>query len=125
MHGEFAEQRLRTAFGLDARAFERDGGVFLDIEKVWTAQVIVAFFNIRINALGLDRGGSLFDHVAIIRIHRNRAVKLTEAAVHRVDYHVIHRKADRTVRGIDLVGIERERGRADEYADCSNSDDAS
>ena len=112
MHGEVAENVAALRAGaFNAPAFECDSREFLDVEKLWTAQMIVALFNLRIDAphvdLRRDRG-----ILRMFPIDFDPAAEARELAVSRAE-ELMHTETNRRTRRIELVALLRRGGRAD------------
>ena len=102
VHGQLARNIATLRSGaFYAPAFKCDPGKFLDIKKFRAAQVIIALFDLRIDATHLDLrsdGGIL----RMFAIDFDLAAEIRELAVSRSE-ELMHTKADRRTRRAKLV----------------------
>jgi hypothetical protein len=113
-HFQFA-----CAVGFDLLRLESDGGIFLHVEEVGTAEVVVAHFDAGIDGSGFDRG---FER----RLAGSGGVlsygtaELGEGAAYGGDPQMTDRKLRRTVSRIKLPSVLRG---SREGGEQSNRDD--
>jgi len=106
MHREIAENVAALRSGsLDASAPERDLGKFSHVKEFRAAQMIVAFFNVRINAAHVDLRGDR-GVLRMFAIDVDLAAETCEFAMGGAE-KLMHGEANRGARGIELVGLVR------------------
>src|SRR5207247_246047 len=92
----------------DLGGFERDGGIFLDVEKVLRFQVLVALGNVGVEAVDFDRAAGA-PSVRLVRIEIDRAFEILERAL-RIRKNVAYLESDAGVFFVDLVGFRPNGG---------------
>ncbi len=124
VHGEIAENVAVLRPGsLDASAPERDLGKFFHVKEFRAAKMVVAFFDVCVDAadvdLRRDRG-----ILRVLAVDLDLAAEPCKLAVSGAE-KLMHGETNRRAGGIELVGLVREGGRTERgenKTDCANSD---
>src|SRR5262249_34310525 len=106
VHRKIAEDVATLRAGpLDAPALERDMGKFFYVEKLRAAQVVVAFFDPRINAAHIDlrTNRRIFRTLAV---DIDPATEVAELAAGRAE-KLMHAETDCRAGRIELVALFR------------------
>src|SRR6266481_3331750 len=104
VHGEIAEDVAALRSGsLDASAPERDLGKFFDVKEFRAAKMVVAFFDVRVDAAHVDLRGDR-RILRMLAIDVDLAAETCKFAVGGAE-KLMHREANRGARGIELVGL--------------------
>ena len=120
VHGEIAENVAALRSGsLDASAPERDLGKFFHVKEFRAAKMVVAFFDVRVDAAHKDLRGDR-RILRMLAIDLNLAAETCEFAMGGAE-KLMHGETNRGAGWIELVGVIRRCGRT-EARDYDGSD---
>jgi len=104
VHCKIANQDGLIPFLSRSLALKCNRRVFLNVEEVCAAQILVPWRDPGIHALGLDRALGFRDALVV---HDDGSRELRKLPLHVVYDQMADRKADGRVRGIDVVSVRR------------------
>jgi len=120
MHREIAEDVAALRSGLlDALAFERHLGKFFDVKEFRAAEMVVPFFDVRVDAAHVDLRGDR-RILRMLAVDVDLAAESCEFAVGGAE-KLMHGETNRGARGIELVGLVRPGG-GTQRKDCQRTD---
>jgi hypothetical protein len=99
--GEVADHFIGLSLFLIVLHLVGDRRELFDIQEVGIAEMRIAFFVIRVDGLGIDRGFDRFEGLCV-RIHVDETTVVHEPSRRFGDHHVSHTKFDHGVIRIDV-----------------------